>query len=131
SRVRAPARGRRETSAWASPGSAESERGRRGGHVERDRDGRRGPGDGPLRVLQTVAGDRTNDEATGAESAGGVRLQKAGDTRRARGLDEHPFLAREKPVRLENLLVSNGLDGATGLVARRERLLPRRGVADA
>src|SRR4051794_27574011 len=86
--------------------------------------------DGPLGVLEAVAGHGAHHALAPLDQADGMRPQQAGDRRGGRGLDEDALGRREQPVRGEDLGVAHHVDRAAGLVARRDRAVPARGVAD-
>src|SRR6478735_6353088 len=86
---------------------------------------------GPLGVLEPVTGHGAHDACAGGHEPCGVARQQARDRRGRAGLDEDALLRREVAVGVEDLLVGDGLDAATGLVAGGDGLLPRRRVADA
>src|SRR6476659_4091531 len=85
----------------------------------------------PLGVLETVTGDRAHDPRTRRHDTRRVARKQPGDGGGRTGLDEDTLLRRQVAVRLEDLLVGDRVDAASGLVPRGDGLLPRRGVADA
>ena len=84
----------------------------------------------PLGVLEAVPRHGDDDLRASRDPAGLVHGEQAGHARRRRRLDEDADLGREHPVRGEDLLVGDGLDQTAGDVARLDRLLPGRRVAD-
>src|SRR5262249_54990766 len=97
-----------------------------------------GDGEGRLRgggrvggVLEPVARQREHEDVAGPELPTRAHADGAGQADGGRGLGEHPFGAREQPVGGEDVVVLDRLDGAARLVARGDRTLPARRVADA
>src|SRR3990172_622559 len=79
-------------------------------------------GEGGVRVLQAVAGDYADDgliaEALRYLRVRGARpLQQAGHAGRRGWLGQNALLPGQQAVRLQDLLVRDGADGAAGLVA--------------
>ena len=110
-------------------GQAEGRGGDRG--VGRDDDRRGRAGDRPVRVLEAVAGDGADDPLARLDEPSSWACSRPATEAADAGSTKTPSLAGEQPVGREDLAVGDRLDRAAGLVARRERLLPGGGVADA
>src|SRR4051812_18028356 len=122
----------RNVDLWRAIRSAlQPERVRGRGHVSGDGQRRGCTRDGPVRILQPVAGHGADNAGAGLQSATRMCLQQPRNTRGTGRLDKHAFLPRNAAISLEDELVGDRLDVTLGLIARSNCLFPRRGVADA
>ena len=89
-----------------------------------------GTGEGPVGVLEAVAGDGADHPGAGRDLAGGAGLEQAGHAGGRGELAEDGFLGGPQPVGGQDLPVGNRVDQAAGLVAGGFGQAPGGGVAD-